>query len=517
MELEEQLDEDFLFYLNFTNTFLRRIQNEELSKRAQVWLQKLIGEPCEGVQKKRCRNIYLSNLLVGMQNGLLEKPFMAPARDTDILNAHEVFGPIPDTVELPSWLNDTELDTTRIHTSEGKGKRGRTYVATRTLPNGQGAFAYVGISLTNEEPMWLGAGESSFDQRMAEKFVEMVPPVTEMEKILARRKDPKYREKVLQFYDALMQHIADELDGKEVADNETIEGLIAQLIHDLTDKNMYDEYEQMEESERRIELLLILFDRVKIRRDKVAKREEILDEIEEKLVPPKSFFDVSEPAVEDKYKLPAAMWEQVIEKAPARKIMELLLQAYPLAVVKKYVIYLGDYKEQIAQRMQRRHENVVSQMKKELRKEGEKMKLTAEEAERACDNAMAVLAAVKEQYLKKLAEERKQGKEGKEDLPEHSQLYEKMKEAMYDTQKKVEEEALRGKFLASQINSLNEQTEHIMNVSVDIIKRTEEKNIRILRNIKKLKAAIHKYELVIHEIKNRTKQTATGTSFTVQI
>uniref|UniRef100_A0A6P7H494 Uncharacterized protein LOC114344173 n=1 Tax=Diabrotica virgifera virgifera TaxID=50390 RepID=A0A6P7H494_DIAVI len=124
-----------------------------------VWLQKLIGEPCEGVQKKRCRNIYLSNLLVGMQNGLLEKPFMAPARDTDILNAHEVFGPIPDTVELPSWLNDTELDTTRIHTSEGKGKRGRTYVATRTLPNGQGAFAYVGISLTNEEPMWLGAGE----------------------------------------------------------------------------------------------------------------------------------------------------------------------------------------------------------------------------------------------------------------------------------------------------------------------------------------------------------------------
>ncbi|XP_056636814.1 uncharacterized protein LOC130445274 [Diorhabda sublineata] len=513
MDLEAQLDEDFLFYLNFTNTFLRRIQNEEILRRAQLWLEKLIGEPCEGVQKKRCRNIYLSNLLVGMQNGVLEKPFTDSARDADIMNAHDVFGPIPDTVEPPEWLNDTEMDVSKTEADPKKGKKGRTYMATRTLPNGQGAFAYIGISLTNEEPMWLGAGESSFDQGLAERYREMVPPVTEMEKILARRKDPRERAKVLNFYDVLMQHIADELDGKETAENETIEGLLAQLIHDLTDKGLYEQYEAMEEGDRRVELLLILFDRVKIRRDKVAKREEILDDVEEKLIAPQSFFDVSEPTPEDKYKLPAAMWEQMIDRAPNKKLMERLLQAYPLPLIKKYVEYLSDYKEVIAQRMQRRHENVVSQMKKELRKEGERMKQMAEEAERACDNAQAVLAAVKLQYTKKVTEEKRQEKASGAELPEHSKMYEKMKEAMYNTQKKVEEEALRGKFLAAQINTLNEQADQMMSVTDDVIRKTEEKNMRILRNIQKLTMAIRQYEALLHDMKYRPQ---TGTQSQVR-
>lgn len=50
---------------------------------------------------------------------------------------------------------------------------------------------------------------------------------------------------------------------------------------------------------------------------------------------PKSFFDVSEPIPEDKYLMPAAMWEKAIEKNPNKKNMERLLQAYPLILVKK--------------------------------------------------------------------------------------------------------------------------------------------------------------------------------------
>lgn len=44
----------------------------------------------------------------------------------------------------------------------------------------------------------------------------MVPPVYEMEKILAKRKDPAERMKVLTFYDVLLQNIADELDGTNI-------------------------------------------------------------------------------------------------------------------------------------------------------------------------------------------------------------------------------------------------------------------------------------------------------------
>lgn len=54
---------------------------------------------------------------------------------------------------------------------------------------------------------------SVFDKRMQQKFKQMVPPVTEMERILARRKNPKEREKVIKFYTELLQNITDELDG----------------------------------------------------------------------------------------------------------------------------------------------------------------------------------------------------------------------------------------------------------------------------------------------------------------
>ncbi|CAH1169550.1 unnamed protein product [Phaedon cochleariae] len=500
MELEAKLDEDFLFYLNFTNTFLRRIVNPELYQKYRVWLHKLCGEPCEGIQSKRCRNLYLANLLINMQNGVLEKPFNESPYDVDISNAIEVFGPVPDSVEPPEWLNDTEFEV-KDEGHHGQDRKGRTYIATRTLPNNQGAFAYVGVSLTDQEPMWLGAGESSFDERLGEKFAEMVPPQTEMEKILARRRDPRERERVLTFYDVLMQNIADELDGKETSQNETVEGLLTQLVHDLMEKGRYAEYEAMEENDRRLELLLVLFDRVKARRDKVAKREEVLDQIEDKMMR-KSFFDVSEPQPEDRYKLPAAMWQQAIDRAPAKGHMDRLLKMYPMYLVKKFLEYLSDHKEVIAIRMQRRHENIATQMKKALRKEGERKKKKAEEAEQACEKAMIVLKEVREQYNKKMEAERKNKQQDEVELSEHSKMYEKMKSTVLDTQKMVEEEALRGKFLAGQINAVSEQTEQFLTVNDDIVRKTEEANLKTIKNIKRLTTAVKQYEAMVSELRS---------------
>lgn len=498
MELEAKLDEDFLFYLNFTDTFLRRITDEETKFRATVWLHKLIGDPCEGIDKKRGRNLYLANLLIQMQNNKLEAPFTENPFEIDIMKAVDIFGPVPETIEPPEWLNDTECEPKPDE--DTNLKQGRTYVATRTLPHGQGAFAYVGVSLTDKEPMWLGAGESSFDPGMKERFDEMVRQ-TEMEKILARRKDPREREKVLTFYDVLMQNIADELDGKETPENETIEGLLIQLIHDLNDKGQYEPYEQLEEVERRVELLLILFDRVKARRDKIAKREEVLDDIEQKVMP-QSFFDVSDAQPDDKYKFPAAMWEQAIDKIPTKHHMEKLQKAYPLPLIQKFLSCLSDYKENIAIRMQRRHENIVGQMRKEMRKEGDKKRKEAEEAEAACENALEILDIVKKQNQKKIEAEKANNAKTTEGLSEHSKIYESMKAAVFDTQRLVEEEAIRGKFLANQINAVEEQTEAFSQVNDDVIKKTEEANMKTLRNIKQLNLAINRYEQMIAEMRN---------------
>lgn len=49
---------------------------------------------------------------------------------------------------------------------------------------------------------------------------------------------------------------------------------------------------------------------------------------------PQSFFDTSMQP-EDKFVLPAAMWEQAINKPPAKKNMEKLQATYPLALIEK--------------------------------------------------------------------------------------------------------------------------------------------------------------------------------------
>lgn len=45
---------------------------------------------------------------------------------------------------------------------------GRTYVATKTLPDGSGAFAYLAVALSDEEPRWLGGGEGYHSPRDTE-------------------------------------------------------------------------------------------------------------------------------------------------------------------------------------------------------------------------------------------------------------------------------------------------------------------------------------------------------------
>lgn len=197
-----------------------------------------------------------------------------------------------------------------------------------------------------------------------------------MEKILARRKDPRERERVLTFYDVLMQNIADEIDDKTTEENETVEGLLLQLINNLKEQDRYQELEVLDEKARRYELLFMLFDRVKNRRAKIAEREEVLDDIEDRVMP-KSFFDTSV-LPQDKFEFPAAMWEQAINKVPTMKLIERLLAVYPVFIIERFLKLLSDYKEEIAMRMQKRHENIATQMKKELRKEGERKQVKLE-------------------------------------------------------------------------------------------------------------------------------------------
>ncbi|KAF5283976.1 hypothetical protein FQR65_LT13668 [Abscondita terminalis] len=509
-DIENKLDEDFLFYLGFINSFF-----DQFDKPQEAWLQKLIGSLCNSIDEKRNRNIYLSNLVLCMQEGKLTGPFIQHPQDVDISDAMTVFEHLQTNLQEPEWLQDSlpDMDDSRD---------GRTYLATRTLPGGEGAFAYLAVTLAEDEPKWLGGGEGIFEKVMEEKFQEMVPPVSEMEQILLRRKDKAEREKVLAFYDALMQNITSELDGRSYknitnfifvivdavapAENETINVLIDQLKEDLQRKGKWGPYEEMEEGTRRVELLLQLYERVYARRQKTAAREEVLDEIEHQTMP-LSFFDVSVQP-EDKVELPAAMWEQAINKVPNKKLMDKLFNAYPNVLIEKFLDLLSNEKEEIAIRMQRRHETIASQMRKELRKEGEKGRLKSEEAERYAKQVAPILEAIKQAYQRQQDAFKRQHTDKESKKSKQQKLYEELQEALYDTQRNVEEESERGRRLREEINFVNDQTEKYHQVNDDSIRKVEAENIELMKSIKKLRTAVTQYEGRVKQIQEMAQNKA---------
>lgn len=125
---------------------------------------------------------------------------------------------------------------------------------------------------------------------------------------------------------------------------------------------------------------------------------------------------------------------------------------------------MSNYKEETAIRMQKRHENIVSQLKKELRKDGEEdrnkmivsillmpmyifvnmylsiillfcfYKNSQQSAKRACD----ALADVKRARARQQEAELRVQEKRKIPVSAHSEMYDQMRNALFDTQKSVE-------------------------------------------------------------------------------
>ncbi|CAG9857936.1 unnamed protein product [Phyllotreta striolata] len=322
---------------------------------------------------------------------------------------------------------------------------------------------------TKHENLCLGSGECSNGANLEGGF-------TEMEEILAGRKIAKERQKIIAFYDNVLRHIVDELDGKETIKIETIENFLNQLINDLKKSGKYDQYESLDTDEIRNELLLILFDKVNLRRDEVNKYKKKSSPNERPISPN-----------EDKYLLPAAI---------SKRNMDKLLNSYPLVLVKKFLEYLTDFKETTATQMHLRHENILTQM----REEAGRIRRMSDEAKHAYNNAKTVLRAVRMQYKQKIDAEEEIKATKHMGIPGHSMIHQKINKAMHDTRKQIEDEALKAKILMEQIETITDQTELFLSINDEIVDKTEEQNMKTLKSIRKLKAVIKQYECFMPDI-----------------
>lgn len=69
----------------------------------------------------------------------------------------------------------------------------------------------------------------------------------------------------------------------------------------------------------------------------ISQREEVLNDLEEKMLP-KTFFDTTV-IPSEKYEFPAHMWEQCITKAPNKTNLEKLYSHYPPLLCVEYVSF----------------------------------------------------------------------------------------------------------------------------------------------------------------------------------
>ncbi|XP_049857976.1 uncharacterized protein LOC126344437 [Schistocerca gregaria] len=153
MDPEDRLDEDFMFYLSVSERNWKNLQNEKDKELGQEWLYKLTALQ-QTKADKRDRNVYLSQLALAMGDGELSGPFLKRPPEGNLPAPSDVFGPPQPRIEVPPEFK--KIDKTEDLTTTYTSKDGRTYVATKSLGKDHGAYTYIGISLADKEPLWVG-------------------------------------------------------------------------------------------------------------------------------------------------------------------------------------------------------------------------------------------------------------------------------------------------------------------------------------------------------------------------
>lgn len=66
----------------------------------KAWLQKLCGAVCPNKESKRNRNIFLSHLVLCMQDKKLTGPFQESPNDVDLTETSKYFGELQQNLQV---------------------------------------------------------------------------------------------------------------------------------------------------------------------------------------------------------------------------------------------------------------------------------------------------------------------------------------------------------------------------------------------------------------------------------
>ncbi|PSN51632.1 hypothetical protein C0J52_09448 [Blattella germanica] len=160
----------------------------------------------------------------------------------------------------------------------------------------------------------------------------MIQVLENIQQLLERRRSPEERDGLLHFYDILLENISKEMDNcgcGKVLPNPHVQHLLDKLESDLAAAGEDPCICKLPPSEKRMEMLQILYRRTEDRKKEVVQREAALDRIERSLQGLEDDDDSEEDLTGD------SLWLNAVEQGPSEHNMKRLLTVYPPELVER--------------------------------------------------------------------------------------------------------------------------------------------------------------------------------------
>lgn len=406
----DKLDQDFILFMSFAFDSLEKLKHSKHLEVCKLWFNKLCSEHYDTISAKQTRNLYLSRLLLNIQDGKFNPEFLVPPPSGDgflpfcenISMCHsDVCAPnIPDSE--PGITNQDMNLSNYQHMSEDK----RTYVATKPIPSG--LMSYVAVTIGGDTPQWVNKAGEPLPFPPSGNMIKVITPeptnykifvnqgrlqlneeemLRERKKaILARRKPLAERTKLIRFYEQILTRIDEEIEqlsSKTCSENKDpfIERMTEKLQNDLLAQNT-DTIQNINDAvEQRKAILSLLRNNIESQKNNIfEKREIILNKIEKSIeeaenVRNETGFQFIKPHKNisiDETDYKSTIWGTLLNEKMHPKHEAILTKKYCAQLVKVLQLLLKEDKMKIISKAQCLAQDIETQMKNDLRSEIQK-------------------------------------------------------------------------------------------------------------------------------------------------
>ncbi|XP_060836391.1 uncharacterized protein LOC132919056 [Rhopalosiphum padi] len=393
--IDEKVDEDFLFFLDHFNEPFNKLKSLSDKEICSKWLDKLAIESYKTTNEKQTRNIYLSQLILKMNGRKLSAPFNEPPKP-DTLSLDGVFKEIT-TKPILEAQSEKEINDNKSKWSQFIRNReleiidlnhlsndGRTYIACRTLPENNGLFAYVAVTIGDTtcgwvnpcgqpipapvaKPLDLKVDLSNVQNSKSGQENVMYQFTAEIKSILLKRKAPEIRILTYEFfkkvYSSIEQEMLSEEDPNSTACHDPyVEMLLEKLIIESKGCENFNPH-----LFKKMKMLSKLKKRVKnIIRD-IEERNNKLSEIE--VASTTAILTLTSPASTCSNSVSEMMWGRALAEKPTTKVTDALAKTYPICLVQMFLSILVRERQKIVLRLLEKQENLIVAMRKDLQNE----------------------------------------------------------------------------------------------------------------------------------------------------